>query len=71
MSEQERPRLDEKLYVRLRGGTYREARPEERTREERLREALERIADPDWASIYPPDVFRETKRIARKALTDE
>lgn len=35
---------------------------------ERLRYALERIADPEWASVYPPDVFAETKKIARKAL---
>lgn len=39
-----------------------------RAERDRYREALERIADPDWATIYPPDVFAETKRIARCAL---
>jgi hypothetical protein len=34
----------------------------------KLERALETIADPDWASVYPYETFKETKRIARKAL---
>ena len=47
---------------------YRQLNEALRERVTVLERALETIADPDWASIYPPDVFKETKRVAQKAL---